>query len=157
MKRVAFCDREMPQIQFGNPEEYSNDVKRLEHNIEIMERLGEKYDILQYSRFNVHRIRKNYPIDAIITHLNKLSAVREDTSGAELSDLKLMHKEFPEMRIILYTDWDYHLEESLRQYGSPYNKYKIYGVNKLILRKNYPESRQEELEDILDILESVLK
>lgn len=119
MKRVAFCDIVMPDLYLGHVG--PDDHRRLGHNQEIIHTLERQTDLLKYPKFNIHRIKKDMPIDIIITDIRQNQEIDyeinwnsvEDVVNLQdkiyaahkacLDDIKLIHTEYPETKIIAYT------------------------------------------------------
>ncbi|MBW2995711.1 hypothetical protein KY332_00250 [Candidatus Woesearchaeota archaeon] len=105
MKRVAFIDKYIHALALPPFEDC--DIGRLQINELLIEELRFKYDLLKYPKFNIHRIRKDYPIDGIITHITPDDSLDEEQElfyKAYPSEIKAAKEEFPKMKILAYTD-----------------------------------------------------
>jgi hypothetical protein len=133
MKRVAFCDGIMPDLYLGHAGAYNKDVldeelrDRIEHNLEIMDHLGTKYDLVKYPKINPPRIKKDY-LDALITYINE----KDEYYPAKLEDIRTAKFENPSMKILAYTE---------KEKGMDYNSLMKYGIDDVLWRdaENYDE------------------
>ncbi|MBD3354401.1 hypothetical protein GF361_00270 [Candidatus Woesearchaeota archaeon] len=139
MKRIAFCDKYIHYLAMPPDEEKDDD--RLHFNERMMAELDKRYDLLKYPKFNIHRIRKDYPIDGIVTHITLDDSLNEEQElfyKAYPSEIKQAKEEFPEMKILAYTD---------REKGMDYITLMECGIDDVLWRD--PEKYDEQIEIIL--------
>lgn len=105
-KRIAFCDAYLIDQQLKGLG--LRDKERIKQNEQLITLLDRRAEVLRYPWFNVDRIKKDYPIDGAITSLYEESQKgdRFIQSGAKLEDIKTIHNEFPDIKILVYSYLD---------------------------------------------------
>ncbi|MEE9525779.1 MAG: hypothetical protein V3V78_04210 [Candidatus Woesearchaeota archaeon] len=140
MKRIAFCDKYLPgnYIRKDSPSQR----KRLQHNLEIIESLQQIGEVVIYPNLNAKKIiidcyeKGEYSI--LITHIPycNLSIEGPADYDDDLYKIKLIHEEFPLMKIIAYTEGkDVFSDERLKENG----------VNHVLWRDNDVQTNLEKI------------
>ncbi|MBD3354863.1 hypothetical protein GF361_02670 [Candidatus Woesearchaeota archaeon] len=126
MKRVAFCDGIIPDLYLGHTGAYNMETlskelsDRITHNIELMESIESRFDLVRYTKIIPERIKKDHP-DALITYVND----EDEVYPARLCDIKRAKEENPQMKVLAYTDKDKDLD---------YDKYLKNGADDVLWR-----------------------
>jgi len=149
MKRIAYIDK---YIHFLNmPPGEEQNIERLTFNERMMADLELKYDVLKQPKFNIHRIRKEYPLEGIITHVTPEGSLDEEQElfyKAYPSEIKQVKEEFPDMKILAYTE---------REKGLDYIFLMEHGIDDVLWRdsEKYSEQRKIILKWVEDLEEKI--